>query len=199
MFSYWFMTAFSTIGMDWQADSVTPWLANSGDGVWHTRDTNGFVVNCINLSFSLLYLPLHIQCQGPSAWNPTPASPLANHVILFLPQFPQLKMKDNGVHLLHKVSNWQTDSPLAPNYPVSWCPHVTPSGPASKDPEPAHSQGRCFEYIPSPLTPLPQPCKTPTMGLRQAVPRFLAHGNCEVWVSFQLLILGMICCEAGDN
>lgn len=200
MFSYWFMTAFSIIGMDWQADSVMSWLANSGDGVWHTRDTNGFVVNCISLSFPLLYLPLQIECQGPSAWDPTPASPLANQVILSLPQFPHLKMKDNWVYLLHKISNWQTASQLAPNNPVSWCPHVTPSGGQQ-------GLGTCpqpwseLRIQSSPTDTFTSALQDPDQGTHTGYAKI--PSSWKLWSKslcyFKLLSLRVICYAAGDN
>lgn len=180
MFSYWFMTAFSIIGMDWQADSVTSWLTNSGDGARHTWDTNGFVVNCTNLA-PLWYLPLQIKCHEPSAWDPAPDSPLATWVVFALPRFPWLEMKDTGVHLLPKFSMQQAASQLVPRDPTSWCPHGTHSRPVRKDQGPAHSHGVSWEYSPphwylhcTLVRPWPE-------GPRQAVPTLLAHGNCEVW------------------
>lgn len=82
------------------------WLANSGDGVWYTEDANGFVVNCIYLSFYYAFYDKQSVMALQGGTQPQLSHSLSGWPLCL--NFFDWKRKIKRVYLLHEFRMWQT-------------------------------------------------------------------------------------------
>lgn len=208
MFSYWFMTAFSIIRMYWQVDSVTSCLANSGDGVWHTR-------MLMDLWSAVSVLPFimsstEVECCGPSAYNSTLAPPLAIWATLSSPLFPWLEKEVEESTFTTWGQDVADNLRAGPQWPTSWCSNVAHSGAAQRGPGDCPQPQSELGIQSSLVAPWDDIAPANTFTAAQWDVEQRTQTRCakisdpqeQWWMStgcFKLLSLRVICYTAGDN